>query len=176
MKASKFVGILTILIGGAIAIGPWTFVRVCGNMSESDPMCHKTRLIALGIGAIIVLLGIIMFLLRNKIAAGLFSVLLAAGGVATILLPIIIAPVCGDNTMHCRTHTMPFLLVIGCVLTVVGILSMVYMFKSRKPKDFLKECPAQPVNPQRPRPEEIPARFDDEDHDRPVQNDWPDQR
>ena len=160
MKSSKFVGVLTVLFGIAIGIGPWTFVRVCSDMSDSAPLCHKTRLYAMALGVIILLLGIIMMLLRHKILAGLFSLVITAGGVVTILLPLFIAPVCEVSAMTCRSKTMPFLLVAGCILTVIGVLSAVYMFKSRKkrpPASVQQEpMPAQgsvrpegPVRPER---------------------------
>ena len=170
MKASKFVGVLTIAMGIAIAIGPWTFVKVCGDMGSVEAVCHKTRLMALGLGIIILLLGIIMMLVRYKILAGLFSVVIAAGGVTTILLPILIAPVCDMNTMSCHEKTMPFLLVAGCMLTVVGLLAMVYMFKSRKAKE--KEPPepaAQYQQPQQAREEYQQSQA----QERPVRYDWP---
>ena len=173
MKASKFVGVLTIAMGIAIAIGPWTFVKVCGDMGSVEAVCHKTRLMALGLGIIILLLGIIMMLVRYKILAGLFSVVIAAGGVTTILLPILIAPVCDMNTMSCHEKTMPFLLVAGCMLTVVGLLAMVYMFKSRKAKEKEPPEPAmqyqQPQQPQQPREQYQQPR----DQERPVRYDWP---
>ncbi len=175
MKSSKFVGILTIAAGIAIAIGPWTFVKVCGDMGSVDAVCHKTRLMALGLGVIILLLGIIMMLVRHKILAGLFSIVIAAGGVTTILLPILIAPVCDMNTMTCHEKTLPFLLVAGCLLTVIGILSMIYMFKSRKPKDPLQGRPEQPVRPQQSEPPgQIPGTVRPESPERSQRPDWPD--
>ena len=164
---SKFIGILTILIGGAIAIGPFTFAPVCKGMVDSDPVCHKTRIIALAIGVVVLLIGIILFMLKNKVLAGLFSVLVAAGGIATILNPILIAPVCETSTMSCHVNTLPFLLVSGCLLTVIGILTTVYMFKSRKPKAAPEEEPAPAV-----RPESVEEDYYMEDLER--RKDWPD--
>ncbi|MBQ3389761.1 MAG: DUF4418 family protein [Firmicutes bacterium] len=163
MKMSKFIGVLTVLAGIAIAIGPWTFVKVCGDMGSVEAVCHQTRLMAMGFGLVILLLGIIMMLVRHKILAGLFSLVIAAAGVATILLPILIAPVCDMNTMSCHEKTLPFLLVTGCLLTVIGLLSMVYMFKSRKPKEVPAEVSPHPVRPEQPaqQPQQAPLEQTD---------------
>lgn len=151
MKLQRVIGVFAILIGALMAIGPWTFVHVCRGMEGMESPCHTTRLGALALGVIIVLLGMLLLKTKSRVGSLLLSLCLAASGVAGLLLPTVIAPVCEMATMHCRTHTRPFLLVISAVLVVLAVFDLVYLVRTRR-REHAVAAPAS-VAPAAARPQ-----------------------
>ncbi|MBO5985629.1 MAG: DUF4418 family protein, partial [Lachnospiraceae bacterium] len=111
-------GAFTIL-GILTAIGPQTIFAVCDAMDGKFMKCHWTAQAELGNGAIIAILGFLLFLSSHKIRVGLQIALLALS-VQTILLPNVLIGVCGGNHMSCRSLTLPALNVIGAISIIIG--------------------------------------------------------
>ena len=134
MKLSKPLGFLMILSGIAVMIGPWTFAPACLDMDTGDAACQTTRLWALAAGAVILLIGLILMKVRNYILAKFMTILLFAAGVATMFLPLLIAPVCSAKDMPCRARMLPFLMIMGGVIALLGILFLLKGVKRPEPE------------------------------------------
>ena len=130
---NRILGILSILIGALVAIGPFTFVHVCGNMGGDVPACHSTRNAALILGLAIIVIGMLLFLLKSRVAGRLFSILLILAGIAGVLVPTVIAPVCSMADMHCHMYTRPFLIAISLLLACISAIFTLIVFR-RRPK------------------------------------------
>ncbi|MBR0373994.1 MAG: DUF4418 family protein [Mogibacterium sp.] len=143
MKLSKLLGFLTFVLGLVVMIGPWTFARACydNEMAAGTLVCHTTRLYALIGGIVMLLIAIILFKVKNFYVAKIMTFLLMALGIAMILLPIAIAPVCKAPSMACRTLMLPFLMVAGGVVTLLGLLFLVKGVKREVPKDTKDDNP-----------------------------------
>ena len=120
-------GVYTIL-GILTAIGPQTIFAVCDAMEGKFMKCHWTAQAELGNGAIIAILGFLLFLSSKKIRVGLQIALLALS-VNSILLPNLLIGVCGGNHMSCHSLTLPALNVIGAVSIIVGIINLIYLLR-----------------------------------------------
>ena len=93
MVINRISGVLTIIMGALMAIGPLTFAHVCNDMSGSVPACHETRTTAIILGLIIVILGLALCLFKSRIAGKIFPILFIIAGIAGVLVPTVIAPV-----------------------------------------------------------------------------------
>ncbi len=82
--------------------------------------CHQTAMIAVWIGAALAAVGVAGALMGGKRVLQVCGVLVAVGGLATIALPIWIAPVCKTASMPCVAGTLPGLVVSGALVTVLG--------------------------------------------------------
>ena len=120
-------GAFTIL-GILTAIGPQTIFAVCDAMDGKFMKCHWTAQAELGNGAIIAILGFLLFLSSHKIRVGLQIALLALS-VQTILLPNVLIGVCGGNHMSCRSLTLPALNVIGAISIIIGVINLIYLLR-----------------------------------------------
>ena len=146
----KTQGILGIILGAVIAIGPQTFLHVCGggassmnsgmeNMSEgmeeaAMPMvmaCHNVPAAALITGILVIIASAIVlyFSFKNTGSKTLSLSLdgaLAILGVVTIGIPTFIIGVCDAPHMHCHAVTRPALIVLGIftiIAAAIGFLS-----------------------------------------------------
>ncbi|MBQ8151157.1 MAG: DUF4418 family protein [Firmicutes bacterium] len=133
MISNKILGVLTIIVGALMAIGPLTFAHVCNDMSGSVPACHETRSTAIILGLIIVILGLILFIMKSRIAGKIFPIIFILAGIAGVLVPTVIAPVCKMKDMHCHMYTLPFLIADSLFLVGVSAIFALIAFK-RKPK------------------------------------------
>jgi len=130
MKNRLFTGILFLIFGLLIAIGPQTIFPVCeaGNM----PMkCFYTAKAEIGAGGLIAVLGVLSLIFSNKkIRAGI-SLATTLGGILTVLIPTALIGVCGGKHMTCSTLTLPALSVLGVVTAVSAAINAVYLIKSK---------------------------------------------
>ena len=116
------------ILGILTTIGPQTIFAVCDAMDGKYMRCHWTAQAELGNGAIIAILGILLFLSSHKIRVGLQIALLALS-VQTILLPNVLIGVCGGNHMSCHSLTLPALNVIAAISIIIGVINLVFLLR-----------------------------------------------
>lgn len=121
------------ILGILTAIGPNTIFAVCEAMDGKFMKCHWTAQAEIGNGAIIAILGFLLFLSSHTIRVGLQIALLALS-VQTILLPNVLIGVCGGNHMSCHSLTLPALNVIGIVSIVIGAVNLIYLLRIKDRK------------------------------------------
>ena len=138
----KVIGIVEIILGAIIAVGPYTFLHVCGaGMAMEGEMamrsvCQGIPPITLILGAIILVIGISeafgftdKFLGSNgsKLFAGIDVVL----GIVVIGVPTFIVGVCSSAHMHCHAVTRPALIILGAVVAIIGAVEVVFLRTSK---------------------------------------------
>ena len=129
MIRNKILGAIAIIIGGAMVIGVFTFAHICTDMSTSNAACHDTRVAAVILGLCIVIVGLLLLCLNNRFLGRLFSLLLAAGGIAGLLIPTFIAPVCRMAKMQCQVSTKPFILMDSAALLVIALIFLIVVYR-----------------------------------------------
>ena len=150
-----------------MAVGPWTFARVCTDIP--DAACHTTRLYALALGVVILLLGIIQWMVKSRIAGKFISALYVIAGVAGLLIPLVLAPVCSESGRACRATTMPVLIITSVVLLLVSLVFLMIGGKKKEKPEKPVTVPAgtetavsvaEPVNPAPVVPDAPASPFD----------------
>ncbi|SFB85183.1 DUF4418 family protein [Butyrivibrio sp. YAB3001] len=133
MKNRIASGVIFIILGLLIAIGPQTIFAVCGPMENGKFMkCHWTAQAELGIGFVIAFLAVlILFFASSQIRIGLHFGIIAAL-VATVFIPTKLIGVCGGEHMQCNALTKPALLVLGAIGIVFGIANVAYLLTGVK--------------------------------------------
>ena len=130
-------GILGVVLGIVIAVGPQTFLHVCGggkmaeSMSDAAPMgmsmpCQNVPAAALITGILVVITGIVLLIAILKKAEGkaitlVLDLAFAISGIVTIGIPTFIVGVCQAPHMHCHAVTRPALIVLGAFVVVLAI-------------------------------------------------------
>ena len=123
----RFYGIVFAALGLLIAIGPQFLFRVCDSHTM---ICHWTAQAEIGIGAIIALLGISMFIFSDiKIQLGL-SIGILLSGIHALLVPHLLIGGCATPSMPCKTTAFPAITAIS-ILLLAGILFYIFQI-SRK--------------------------------------------
>ncbi len=121
------------LVGVFIAVAPRYVFPVCefegffrtGPSGEQLFMrCHQTAVLAVWFGALIAAVCVLGALLGTVAAIRACAVLALAGGVATIALPIWIAPVCKTVSMPCVAGTWPALVLAGALTAVLCAVAL----------------------------------------------------
>ena len=129
MKSSDYAAILLVLLGIFIAVSPWTFAPVCevsGDYAKlangkTLPMpCGWTARAEIGIGALVVLAGILLYFTKSAEGQRIIGIFGMALGALTILFPLFITRMCALPDHPCNLLTKPVLVVTGVVVLIVS--------------------------------------------------------
>ena len=122
MSIHKVLNAVNILIAALIIIGLNTFAHVCTSMQGP---CAKTKSIAIVVAIVLAVLGLVQFFVSNKKINAILGIAGIVIGLITVLLPLVIAPVCSMTSMHCYVYTRPFLVITGIVIAIVSVIDAV---------------------------------------------------
>jgi hypothetical protein len=131
-------GVLSFLLGVLVILTPTVIAPVCDALVEMKsgafvPMrCHYTAQTEIAIGALLALVGVLLFVWgqRREVALAL-SVMGAALGVFTILTPTVLIGTCKSPDMECNVATKPALLLLGGAILVVSALGAWLAWKNQ---------------------------------------------
>ena len=133
MKNRITSGIIFIIFGALIAIGPQTIFSVCGPMENGKFMiCHWTAQAEVGIGLSIAALAIVLlFATKAQVRLGL-NIGIIALLVVEIAIPTVLIGVCGGEHMQCHALTRPVLIILGIIGILYGLGNSLYLWKITK--------------------------------------------
>ncbi len=131
---SKGLGVVAVVIGFLVAIVPHYVFPVCqyvGMLIETSagkylPMkCYWTATAEIGLGAAIVLVGLLLIVSKQTETRRVLGTILAALGILVALVPTYLIGVCAMPDHPCRLATQPALILLGVVTVIVGIVAIV---------------------------------------------------
>lgn len=126
-------GLLVFLLGTAVVVST-LFLDTCADaghfMTTASGMqthmrCTWTERAILGVGGLVMVIGIIMLLAQP--AARLLSMPSAAAGVLLLATPLWLIPTCGNPSMPCNLSLKPGSLLLGGLVTLVGLVGAVQL-------------------------------------------------
>jgi drug/metabolite transporter (DMT)-like permease len=127
---TRIIGIVLLICGLLIAIGPWTIFPVC-DYGNSTMKCHYTAEAEIVVGVMIALLGLLLFFAKSvetKIVIGVGEVGL---GVFAVLLVTTLTGMCPATTMECHILAEPVLKILGAVVAILGVV-LIYLGLKKK--------------------------------------------
>jgi hypothetical protein len=126
VKKQLLYGILVIIFGLLVALGPQFLFKVCNAAEENFPRCHWSARAEMGIGIIITALGIciLLFIDESKIRQGL-SIGIFFTSIVALLIPHTLIGGCNMMTMQCRRVAFPVLSVICIILLLSAITNII---------------------------------------------------
>ena len=122
MSIHKVLNAVNILIAALIIIGLNTFAHVCTSMQGP---CAKTKSLAIVVAIVLAVLGLVQIFVSNKKINAILGLAGVVIGLITVLLPLVIAPVCSMTSMHCYVYTRPFLVITGIIIAIVSVIDAV---------------------------------------------------
>ena len=122
MSIHKVLNAVNILIAALIIIGLNTFAHICTSMQGP---CAKTKSLAIVVAIVLAVLGLVQIFVSDKKINAILGIAGVVIGLITVLLPLVIAPVCSMASMHCYVYTRPFLVIIGIVIAIVSVIDAV---------------------------------------------------
>lgn len=142
MKNKLFASLHAIVFGILIAIAPLTFAKPCSTggmhkMAKMDKMpmmmqpmaCYYTSRVAIGIGVVIAILGIITLFVKERVRAGL-NIAVIANSLFMIATTTFLIGVCKSPMMHCASVMRPTLIVLSVLALVFASVSVYLDTKS----------------------------------------------
>lgn len=142
MKNKLFASLHAIVFGILIAIAPLTFAKPCstGGMHKMSKMakmpmmmqpmaCYYTSRVAIGIGVVIAILGIIALFVKERVRAGL-NIAVIANSLFMIATTTFLIGVCKSPMMHCVSVMRPTLIVLSVLALVFASVSVYLDTKS----------------------------------------------
>lgn len=142
MKNKLFASLHAIVFGILIAIAPLTFAKPCstGGMHKMSKMakmpmmmqpmaCYYTSRVAIGIGVVIAILGIIALFVKERVRAGL-NIAVIANSLLMIATTTFLIGVCKSPMMHCASVMRPTLIVLSVLALVFASVSVYLDTKS----------------------------------------------
>jgi hypothetical protein len=132
MKNRIIAGSAAISGGALIALGPQTLFKICDQSHHAvTSICFWTGQAAIGIGAVLALLGGAYFFFRSpQIRAGL-SLGIAANIILLVLTANVLIGMDEMPMMACRVSTLPALNVISAVDLVLASINTVYLLRKQ---------------------------------------------
>lgn len=122
MSIHKVLNAVNILTAALIIIGLNTFAHICTSMQGP---CAKTKTLAIVVAIVLAATGLIQIFVSNKKVNAILGLAGIVIGLVTVLLPLVIAPVCSMTSMHCYVYTRPFLVITGIVIAIVSVIDAV---------------------------------------------------
>ena len=127
-KRDIIFGLIIGALGVVLAVGAQTFAHPCAHADGSAAMCAPTKTwLTVAGGLIAVLAGVSM--LRPRPWA---QSLTALGGLAAILVPGVLVPLCAASAMRCRAVTKPFALVTGVLVILLSAWQLALILAERR--------------------------------------------
>lgn len=130
MKKRIVNAFFNIIMGIALAVGPYTLFKVC-DTSEKIMKCWWSVRAEMAIGGLLIFTGILILILKKTetlILANIYSISL---GVAAILIPSVLIGGCSKTTMACRSLTFPSIYIIAEVVILFSIVNIVLLNKEQ---------------------------------------------
>ena len=129
----KILNIVPIVIALLLAVGVSTVFKGCGPKEDGSWMhCHTAQLHVFRLSLVVALLGLVDFLLKNRVAKLVLGGAAIVLSVVTVLIPGILVPLCMMETMHCQAVMKPFVSVVGVLLVVFGVVKEVVLIRSKE--------------------------------------------
>lgn len=122
MSIHKVLNAVNILIAALIIIGLNTFAHICTSMQGP---CAKTKTLAIVVAIVLAATGLIQIFVSDKKVNAILGLAGIVIGLVTVLLPLVIAPVCSMTSMHCYVYTRPFLVITGVVIAIVSVIDAI---------------------------------------------------
>ena len=132
MKNRIITGIIFVVLGGLIALGPQHLFKTCETMNGQIPKCFWSARTEIGIGALIALSGILQLVFKSAQARLGINILIALTGILAALIPTVLIGVCDMPTMKCRILTLPALLVLSILVVLASVINAIYLTKIGK--------------------------------------------
>ena len=132
MKKAVISGVVVILFGLLIALGPQFLFEVCGHGEGIYPRCHWSARAEIGMGLLIAALGACMIVFTDpKTHVGLLiGIFLSA--IIVIGIPHFLIGGCSSPSMKCRTIAFPALTIESVVLLIFSVV-MLTIIAMQKP-------------------------------------------
>lgn len=127
MRGSRIFGIGNAALGLLVMLTPTVILPVCEDLVKTAmgtfvPMrCHYTAQGELQVGAVLALVGGLIFVYGDRPQTrGALSAVVAALGIAVILIPTVLMGVCANPDHPCNIGTRPALILLGTITSLAG--------------------------------------------------------
>jgi hypothetical protein len=131
--AGRIAGVSAIVLGVLVAAVPHYIFPVCqyyGMLMQTMngmyvPMkCYWTAMAEVGLGALIVVTGIVLIVSKQTETRRALGFVLAALGVVVALVPTYLIGVCPTLVHPCHAGTQPALILLGVITIIIAIITI----------------------------------------------------
>jgi hypothetical protein len=138
------VGIVFIVLGAVIALGPQYFFKICeqGHGHGGVTNCRWSAQAEIGVGAVIALLGVTYVLTKGIRALAALSLALTFNGLLAFAIPNFLVGMCENDHMRCRLVTLPALNILSAVIVIAAVSNAAWLFRKSR-RDGNVDAPAQ---------------------------------
>lgn len=129
MRSKIISGIVLIINGLLLAIGPYMIFPVCKGKMMTMP-CQNTAKAELVTGCLVLVLGVLSLIIKNRRNKILLYTSVIIIGLLALLLPNALTGVCSQIHMTCRSLTLPALSIISLALIAIAGLNVFTLCKT----------------------------------------------
>ena len=132
MNKNRIIGIVVAVLGVLTSLIPTVIFKVCEAMDGKFMKCHWTAQTEVALGIVVIALGLLIVLAKEKAASAAYSVSAAVNGILILLIPTVVIGVCGSADMPCNAGTKPALIIAGALIIVAGLINTGLYITSKK--------------------------------------------
>jgi hypothetical protein len=133
MKKAIITGMVAIVLGLLIALGPQVLFKVCAHGEGDFPLCHWTAQAEIGIGLLIAALGICMIVFTDPQTHLGLSIGIFMAGLVALFIPHTLIGGCIGETMACRKVAFPALTIESIIVVVFSAVNVVFGEMKKSP-------------------------------------------
>jgi hypothetical protein len=130
LDMTKAIGIVLLVFGILIAVGPWTIFPVC-EYGNTTMKCHYTADAEIVVGVMIALLGLLLVFVKSNETRIVIGIAEVGLGVFAVLLVTSLTGMCPSSTMECHILAEPMLKILGALVAILGIVLVYQGMKKR---------------------------------------------
>lgn len=133
MKNRIISSIAYVVLGILLILIPTVLFPVCDS-SMMKMACYYTGKAVVGIGIIVLILGVVSVLFKDKKVRLGISIAIITDTVLIYLYTFKLIGLCKNETMDCRVGTEPALLVATTILLLVALFNVIFIIVTNKNK------------------------------------------
>lgn len=95
--------------------------------------CTWTERAVMGVGGLVAFMGLVMLIAREAVRG--LSMAIAGAGILMILIPVWLIPTCANPTMTCNLSLKPGSLLLGGIVTLMGLVASLRLRQLDSPGD-----------------------------------------
>ncbi|MDO4619025.1 MAG: DUF4418 family protein [Lachnospiraceae bacterium] len=126
-KRGTVSNLLRLILSLVLAVGCRTFISPCIHEDGNYGTCHYAGEVVLVLGILLTMNALLSLIMKNPGTRRGYAGAASMTGVVTALMPGVVIPLCGMNTMRCTMIMRPAVMLLSGVIIALSLFEMFWI-------------------------------------------------